>query len=495
MATPQFRVQQLAEQFWRDVATTGDYHRDLIACLSEMATAPDESAVRAATEALFSLLVERLADSFEPVGVRLYNRLFAQVIEHCRHTEKGSKLHEELNRFGLYTEADLVRRAERLRQLPARWRGDNGRVRRVLLLSRVTIGADVAITSVMIERLKQEFPRAEIVLVGGGKLKELFGGDAQIRLQPLPYQRADVLLNRLLSWLDLVRAVHRMTDELEAGEYVVVDPDSRLTQLGLLPIAPSERADFKAASASPDYLFFPSREYQAASSLALGELTRHWLNETFEAEQMVLPRLRLAPVDCEMARALIRRLNPKGTRKMVTLNFGVGNNVDKRIGDEFEKELVAHLLQSSVAVILDKGAGEDEGQRADAIIRHALAALPSLRVIEVDERNLQRLLASTDAPPADLLVWQGRLGLLAAMIAESALYIGYDSAGQHLAAALGIGCIDVMAGFTSPRVADRWRPTGAAAHIVTVDRSAASFTEKRVLIEVLGYARERLRLD
>jgi ADP-heptose:LPS heptosyltransferase len=53
-----------------------------------------------------------------------------------------------------------------------------------------------------------------------------------------------------------------------------------------------------------------------------------------------------------------------------------------------------------------------------------------------------------------------RVGLLAALISASDLYIGYDSAGQHIAAASGTPCIDIFAGYESPRIIDRWRPTG-----------------------------------
>jgi ADP-heptose:LPS heptosyltransferase len=47
------------------------------------------------------------------------------------------------------------------------------------------------------------------------------------------------------------------------------------------------------------------------------------------------------------------------------------------------------------------------------------------------------------------------------MIAKSRLYIGYDSSGQHAAAACGTPLVSVFAGFASPRTLARWRPTGA----------------------------------
>ena len=101
--------------------------------------------------------------------------------------------------------------------------------------------------------------------------------------------------------------------------------------------------------------------------------------------------------------------------------------------------------------------------RADAVIREALAENPGARAVEADEESIEGLIRSNDLSAADLFVWRGRIGLLAALIGRSDLYIGYDSAGQHIAAALGVPCIDVFAGFSSPRMLDRWRPTGVAA--------------------------------
>ena len=46
------------------------------------------------------------------------------------------------------------------------------------------------------------------------------------------------------------------------------------------------------------------------------------------------------------------------------------------------------------------------------------------------------------------------------MIAGSRLYVGYDSAGQHVAAAAGVPMVSVFAGYASDRMFKRWQPTG-----------------------------------
>jgi ADP-heptose:LPS heptosyltransferase len=50
----------------------------------------------------------------------------------------------------------------------------------------------------------------------------------------------------------------------------------------------------------------------------------------------------------------------------------------------------------------------------------------------------------------------------AALIGASDLYVGYDSAFQHVAAALGIPAIDVFVNPPNATFARRWRPHSSA---------------------------------
>jgi ADP-heptose:LPS heptosyltransferase len=47
--------------------------------------------------------------------------------------------------------------------------------------------------------------------------------------------------------------------------------------------------------------------------------------------------------------------------------------------------------------------------------------------------------------------------------------VGYDSAGQHVAAACGVPLISVFAGFPAARMFDRWKPTGPRSTVIRVD--------------------------
>jgi ADP-heptose:LPS heptosyltransferase len=447
---------ELVAEFLGEFGAAGGSRREVVARLVGLAASDHRETAESATRAFFTSLVERLADSFSPPDVALYNRVFAQAVEYCRRLDRGRAIDEALHRFGLHDEADVLGRAEALRHKKSLVRRRAAGVRRVVVLSRVTLGADVAITSVIINRFEREFPDAEIVLVGGRKAAELFGGDPRITFHEIDYRRGATTLERLLTWPDVVEVVRAVTANLSPAEWLIVDPDSRLTQLGLLPLTECEE----------NYIFFPSREYGSETNRALAQLAAAWLDEVFGSPSPTLPRLSLRREDTRAASALLTRLRQASARPVVAVNFGVGANPAKRAGDEFEQGLVSELIRRRITIVFDKGAGAEETRRADAVIARAQQDAAAI-VVKLTEQNFAEAV-NDQALGAQLLVWDGGVGRLAALVAQSDLYVGYDSAGQHIAAAAGTPCIDVFAGYSSPRMLDRWRPAGSNASALVV---------------------------
>ena len=218
---------------------------ELLTCILEGNPWPDYLLRRALIEdegrQLFSVVIERLGDLFEPALCDEYASLFTRVVELLRPEWKGS---------------DLLSRYERVRRIR---RCEHTNVRDVFVLSRVTLGADVAVTSVILDALQRRFPDANIHFTGPRKNFELFAGNRRIAHAPYPYPRAGSLAERLEKW-----------EPINAPDSIVVDPDSRLTQLGILPFCSEE-----------DYFFFESRAWQADSDLALPQLASAWCNEVF----------------------------------------------------------------------------------------------------------------------------------------------------------------------------------------------------------------------
>jgi ADP-heptose:LPS heptosyltransferase len=320
--------------------------------------------------ALFSVVAEGLSDRFEPRLVDAYTDIFCEV-------------------FG---RAGLRERYERVRR-PRRCEGDAGVV---YVLSRVTLGADIAVTSVLLDAAKRRFPRARIVFAGPRKNWDLFSADPRIEHLPVAYARAATLGERVAAcpWI-------------EEPASIVIDPDSRITQLGLLPVCPEE-----------NYYFFESRGYGAESEDSLVALARRWAAETFGITDA---RAYIAPAE-----------KPDVAEGGIAVSLGVGENPAKRVPDPFEQRLVASLAARGLPVILDAGAGGEEGERA----------------------------ARAAACATGLTLWRGSFAGFASIIARSRLYVGYDSAGQHAAAAAGTPLVTVFSGAPCPRFLHRWRPAG-----------------------------------
>lgn len=395
---PSIPTHELAQAVLASCLQDGTWPARTLDALVERALDEDDAFVAgAATRALFGIIAEALGDLFEPSLCDVYADLFSHIISRA---------------LPEYRAEDLVLRYGRVRQV-RRFRG--GEVRRVFVLSRVTLGADVAVTSVALAAAKQRFPEAEIFFVGPAKNAEMFAADPQITPIAIMYGRSSLLRERLAAAAELQIAV----DEQSA---IVIDPDSRLTQLGLIPICDDSR-----------YFFFESRAFGGELTAALPDLMAQWLTEVFDIDD---PRPYLAP-------------QQRPTEAEITVSFGVGENAKKRIDDEFEYQVLVALLRQNRRVLIDRGSGGEEARRVDAL--------------------LERL-----GSPAMLDLHDGSYASFASHILQSKLYVGYDSAGQHVAAAGEVPLVSVFTGYTCDRMLSRWRPKGKAAHVIAVDEGDQS---------------------
>jgi len=266
--------------------------------------------------------------------------------------------------------------------------------------------------------------------VGARKAFELFAADPRVVHAPLEYGRWGLLRERI----EAASAVARALEDAQ----VVIDPDSRITQLGLLPVCEEER-----------YFFFESRAYGGHSEEPLPGLARRWAAETFGVEG-ARPYIAVAGQP------------PLPPLPVTAVSLGVGGNPAKRVPDPFEERLLAGLLRAGAVLLVDRGAGGEERARVD------------------------RALARAGATPGQVMTWDGAFAPFASIIARSRLYVGYDSAGQHVAAACGVPLVSVFAGFVSPRMFARWRPAGPGpSHVIPATGTAP----EAVLDEALAAAR------
>ena len=423
----------------------GEYVRDYIDLLCEMATAfPEAERNAVAAGALFGVIVEELCDDYEDFQWETYNRVMSQVISYCRALPAGRSLDACLSRFGLRTEEAIYRRAKRIHTARPVLKTDRP-IKKVLVLSRVTIGADVAIVSVIVQRLQRCFPEAQIVLAGPGKLRQLFGGNRGIRFGEVSYGRRGGLWERLGSWFEVGAILARESQDCGPGGLICVDSDSRLLQLGLLPLDLEDT----------DYFYFNSHRNDPGTETArMAELTNHWLDEVTGRKDFAYPCLWLSPDEGRVGRDVVEALRAGGARRAVTVNFGVGGNPRKRLGPVFEKKLVADLLdEPGTVVILDRGFGPEEREAAGEIldfVRERGRAVQELRCGDEGAVGLS----------GGVLGVEAGIGDMAGLIGASDEFIGYDSACQHLAAAQEVPTLTIFAGTNHPRFIRRWSACG-----------------------------------
>jgi len=184
----------------------------------------------------------------------------------------------------------------------------------------------------------------------------------------------------------------------------VIDPDSRLTQLGIISVCEE-----------PHYFHFPSRSHGRDGDEQLSVLAARWAQEVFGVEG---------------ARPYVAPPSSTGEAAEITVSLGVGENPTKRIAGDFERDLLRVLAETGASVLVDKGGSEEERERVEK------ALVPGV------------------------CTHDGSFASFAARIARSKLFAGYDSAGGHVASACGVPLISIFAGFVSERMFQRWRPNG-----------------------------------
>jgi ADP-heptose:LPS heptosyltransferase len=366
---------------------------------------------------LFSVVAEGLSDSFEPALCDRYTDIFSRVIAMVR------------------DDVDAAALAERHRCLTTRV--VTSRPEGVFVLSRVTAGADVVITSVILNAVKARFPTTPIVLVGQSKIRDLFAADPRLQHLAIDYPRRGSVRAR-------IACSYKLAEFVSKQDWIVIDPDSRLSQLGLVPICEPEA-----------YYYFPSRTYASATNKSLTRLTREWVSECLGIAN-AMPYV--AP-DCHS----IALRTPA-----VIVSFGVGGNDQKRMSELFEIGLVSGLIERGAVVYLDDGCEPEERARAARI-----AAI-----------------AGSDS----VVLHHGSLGSFTALIQAGALYIGYDSFGQHVAAVSTVPYLSIFIGNTSSKFRARWSPTGCGpGYVLHIDGPSSSCVLQQVFVAVdkLGVLRVR----
>jgi ADP-heptose:LPS heptosyltransferase len=196
----------------------------------------------------------------------------------------------------------------------------------------------------------------------------------------------------------------------------------------------------------------------------MAELTNAWLDKILGDKNFCYPEVWIAKSYVAMATHFCKMLRNQGAKRIIVANFGVGANPRKRVGRRLEEELLLTLLQEpNTIILLDKGFGDEELDCTNTVMNTIKGhghPVVNASLGSGDNLNFGR----------GLIGIQSGIGEIAALIEKSDEFIGYDSACQHIAAALGTPCITIFAGSNNMRFIRRWSAYGQkSSHIVHVN--------------------------
>ena len=405
--------------------------------IAEQCNSENELEQSAAIRCVFAELVEPWNDSFSMRGRNAYAAIFGRIVwQTC---EADNMLMNSLKMFNINTEEQLrnrhlVHRQGKALQVPAT-------AKRIVVLSRVTIGADILLSSVVIKRLRERYPDAEIIITGNKKLYGLFGAMPQLKVESLDYARRGTLITRLRSWISLHEQIKDLKPDL------VVAPDSRLDQLGLLPICCKEQ-----------YALWENLQLADATQ-SLSSLADQWICETLnlESEPPVYPELAFSP-DMQMLSDHMQELI--ADRPFIAVKLDYGGNSDKAVSREWEIEILRCMIDRGWRILIDRGFGEEELQNSDAVIRGVGMSAFDISESDPDQGMLIRDVTEKDLNGTDIVRFYGSIAAWAACAKHCQLAFSYDSVGHHLAAALATPLVIAFTGYKDDAFPKAWQPRG-----------------------------------
>lgn len=385
---------------------------------------------------LFSEHIEPLCDTFNPALQHSHDHLMAVIINAAARSDARLQTFaaRQLRLNALQVRSDLLTRLTEPINSPPDL---------CVIPSRVTIGADLTVTATMIAVVRAAWPQTRVAILGPtSDLLAPAGRVDQVEMWPVCYPRRGGVVERLHAWLDAVETTAWRTST--ATSTLVLDPDSRITQLGLLSLS----------APNADERFFRSRSFPTDDGRSLCELAEHWTRDVCRFDQPLPrgPRLALPDATLRWADTVLARMRWTTGRPIVVMSLGVGGN-DRKAASIRDEVAMLQALSLRAVVLVDSGATSVERDRAAAVV----AGWRSLRDLAVEHIH-----------PGENVVGRDGVGLLhhasvtevACLVSRADAYAGYDSAFHHIATDLRTPAVAVFVDPPSSTFVARWSPPG-----------------------------------
>ncbi len=398
------------------------------------------------TQRFMGEVIGRLYDTHGRRENEIMIEMLARILEIAMTKDESVKVH--FSDYKLHSMTEIRARAKRLidpRRYDRRYdkRLFPKKPKRIFVISRGPIGGDINLTSVVFQKIRQKFPEAKIVFVGGGtgNHKGLFAGFGDIEFVDFKHNKNASFKDQLLQSIE---AKQLLEDEGYEEGMPVIDLSGHGLLHGMIPVC-SEK----------DYFYIPMLPEEKKSH---GENVNDLLNDILGLRKTHYSKIFLGG-ELKNAANSFYSYNPWDDDRVVTISFGVGGDYSKAVSPHFEAALIKRLIKENKVVLLDKGFGAEQ-DRTKEILELLGKEENKIPLVEFDEGTSSYKV--TAGPPinaeTEIILYDGKIPHFAALVGESSFYMGYDSMGQHLAGSQNVPAAVLFAGCEVARFEEMWRP-------------------------------------
>lgn len=417
--------------------------RDNARSLASLAFSGNRAVATEASHVVLSQVVQPLADRFSQDACDCLAVFMAEAVHAPR-----SPIASAIAELGYPTPEHLIERYRMLERRELEEQVDSDDVEKAVLITRADLKGDIAVTSPILSCAMRAFEDADIEIVGPRTNCLLIGPSYRLERSVVSFSHNGTLGNQLRAWTRLRAKVASAIQGYDSGRWLVVDPDSWMTQFGLLPVADDRYCRY-----------FDSRSYGEQSTATMSVLASEWGNQWFFWGGVdALPFIVLGYGPENGSRCLAR----ESRGKFAGVSFSVDGRQQFRLGADFEDRLLKLLRRRGYQTVFDSG-------------REAVDRTNALERIRAFGGSKSHLNVASDASNnrAQLLTCGKTIPNFSGWAKSASVYIGYDSGISHAVGSVGVPSLHLSVGAPNSTYRVRWTPTSFS-EVVTIPADDSS---------------------
>jgi len=462
-----------------------------IALLAETGFHKDPEISKTALNPLLGVIINELKKDFKQKELKIYLKMMPALIlrakENSELIRKWFKL-MQINESN--PKKDLYERSRTLinfkKKIPKEKRDD---IKKIFVLSRSTMGAEIALNGIIIPKLLRIFKNAEIIFIDSTSTGKYLFKDPKIKIVDkfkdengnvinLKWDRKGMpIKERFECSANVSFFINHEIKNLREDEYFIVDADTRLSQTGSMPLVKTENHYFIDTTQKNGE--FGVHINDVSKVKLLGRVCNEYLNYVFEDNEIDYPQISLSKQGKLNADSVFEEF---GFNNKFNILFRLGVGVERRqLSREFEIGLANKIIKQGHNLILIRSPDADEEEKNMNFINALKNSGKSVTEIIVEDNKI-KVVGKKDA---DFYTFRGDLESLKGMIKNSSVFLGYNSNGQHIASALEVPFVTISTGHANRLFYKRWIPLAKTDYEVIEVNKKKDLYDKNLLFRGL----------